>query len=61
MQMLKMRKKRASVFDVYRTQIIEMLKFRSSVPFIAREINKEGKVDVSASGLLAYIKREKLL
>lgn len=28
---------------------------------IAREINKEGKVDVSTTGLMAYIKREKLM
>ena len=57
----KMRKKRASVFDVYKEQIIEMLRYRSSIPFIAREINKEGKVEVSATGLMAYIKRENLM
>ncbi len=57
----KIRKKRVSVFDLYKEQIIEMLRYKSSVPFIAREINKEGKVEVSASGLMAYIKRENLL
>ncbi|NCD11433.1 MAG: hypothetical protein EOL93_02695 [Epsilonproteobacteria bacterium] len=57
----KMRKKRASVFDLYKDHILEMLRYRSSVPFIAREINKEGKVEVSVSGLMAYIKREKLM
>ena len=57
----KIRKKRASVFDLYKDQIIEMLRYRSSIPFIAREINKEGKVDVSTSGLMAYIRRENLL
>ena len=60
MMTTKLRKKRASVFDVYREQIIEMLRYRSSVPFIAREINSDGKVIVSTTGLTAYIKREKL-
>jgi|GEM_PF-1820370 len=55
------RKKRASVFDVYKDQIIEMLSYKSSVPFIAKEINREGKVNVSSAGLMAYIKRENLM
>ena len=56
----KARKRRASVFDAYRKEIIEMLKLESSVPFIVKEINSEGKVNVSLDGLVAYIKREKL-
>ena len=56
----KVRKRRASVFDAYRQEIIEMLKLKSSVPFIVKEINSEGKVNVSLDGLVAYIKREKL-
>ena len=56
----KARKRRASVFDAYRKEIIEMLKLKSSVPFIVKEINSEGKVNVSLDGLVAYIKREKL-
>jgi len=57
----KQRKKRASIFDVYKDQIIEMLRYKSSVPFIAKEINRQGTVDISATGLMAYIKREKLM
>ena len=56
----KARKRRASVFDAYRKEIIEMLKLESSVPFIVKEINLEGKVNISVIGLAAYIKREKL-
>ena len=56
----KVRKRRASVFDAYRDEIIEMLKLKSSVPFIVKEINREGKVNVSNIGLTTYIKREKL-
>ena len=56
----KARKRRASVFDAYRDEIIEMLKLKSSIPFIVKEINREGKVNVSNIGLTTYIKREKL-
>ena len=56
----KARKRRASVFDAYRAEIIEMLKLKSSIPFIVKEINREGKVNVSNIGLTAYVKREKL-
>ena len=56
----KVRKRRASVFDAYRDEIIEMLKLKSSIPFIVKEINREGKVNVSNIGLTTYIKREKL-
>ncbi len=56
----KARKRRASVFDAYRAEIIEMLKLKSSIPFIVKEINREGKVNVSNIGLTTYIKREKL-
>ena len=56
----KIRKRRASVFDAYRDEIIEMLKLKSSIPFIVKEINREGKVNVSNIGLTTYIKREKL-
>ncbi len=56
----KARKRRASVFDAYRKEIIEMLRLKSSVPFIVKEINSEGKVNISVIGLTAYIKREKL-
>jgi hypothetical protein len=56
----KVRKRRASVFDAYRDEIIEMLKLKSSATFVTKEINKEGKVNVSVDGLIAYIKREKL-
>ena len=56
----KVRKRRASVFDAYRDEIIEMLKLKSSIPFIVKEINSEGKVNVSNIGLTTYIKREKL-
>ena len=56
----KARKRRASVFDSYRDEIIEMLKLKSSIPFIVKEINSEGKVNVSNIGLTTYIKREKL-
>ena len=56
----KVRKRRASVFDAYRQEIIEMLRLKSSIPFIAKEINREGKVNVSNIGLTAYVKREKL-
>ena len=56
----KVRKRRASVFDAYRQEIIEMLRLKSSIPFIVKEINREGKVNVSNIGLTAYVKREKL-
>ena len=56
----KVRKRRASVFDAYRQEIIEMLRLKSSIPFIVKEINREGKVNVSNIGLTTYIKREKL-
>lgn len=59
-ELKKDRKRRASVFDAYRKEIIEMLRLKSSVPFIVKEINCEGKVNVSLDGLVAYIKREKL-
>ena len=54
------KKRRASVFDVYRDTIVDMLRYRSSTPFIAKEINKKGKVNISVAGLMMYIRREKL-
>lgn len=57
---VKAKKRRASVFDVYREIILEMLHYRSSIPFIAKEINKKGQVDISVAGLIMYIRREKL-
>lgn len=57
---VKNRKRRACVFDVYRDIIIEMLRYKSSVPFITREINRMGKVNISVAGLTMYIRREKL-
>lgn len=57
---VKDRKRRASVFDVYRRTIVDMLLYKSSVSFITQEINKEGKVNISSAGLTMYIKREKL-
>lgn len=54
------KKRRASVFDVYRDTIVDMLRYRSSTPFIAQEINKKGQVNISVAGLMMYIRREKL-
>lgn len=57
---IKNRKRRACVFDAYRDTIEEMLRYRSSVPFITQEINKMGRVNISVAGLSMYIRREKL-
>lgn len=54
------RKTRTSIFYSYKEEIIKLLSNKSSIPFIARELNRKHNIKISATGLHTYIKREKL-